>query len=208
MFDVPIRYWIQMSSDCNWNRTQNHLVRKRTLSGSGFESSYSHLNFRFCDCFKQGVLWHSGNYRVWIHSETLPWHDKNILPNVKVWYIYKTAYKIQAKDKKKIKIDKTSYKSHAKDTKHQNCITKKALLVLPWDDTNMWTKSRQQKSTSQKHPYQKNIWQKGTQQKGTRFLLVMMNCFLKSALNKEIQYNAKERTTKAVLQKCASKKVC
>ena len=72
----------------------------------------------------------------------------------------------------------------------------------------MWTKSHQQKSTSQEHPYQKNIWQKGTQQKGTRFLLVMMNCFLKSALNKEIQYNAKERTTKAVLQKCASKKVC
>ena len=104
MFDVPIRYWIQMSSDCNWNRTQNHLVRKRTLSGSGFESSYSHLNFRFCDCFKQGVLWHSGNYRVWIHSETLPWHDKNILPNVKVWYIYKTAYRIQAKDKKKSKL--------------------------------------------------------------------------------------------------------
>ena len=51
-------------SDCNWNRNQNHLVRKRTLnhlakliwpvwpngwvfvyelSGSGFESSYSHL---------------------------------------------------------------------------------------------------------------------------------------------------------------------
>ena len=112
MFDVPIRYWIQMSSDCNWNRNENHLVRKRILSGSGFESSCSHLNFRFCDCFKQGVLWHSGNYRVWIDSETRPWQDKNILPNVKVWYIYKTAYKIQAKDKKKIKIDKTSYESH------------------------------------------------------------------------------------------------
>ena len=67
---------------------------------------------------------------MWIQSETLPRHDKNILPNVKVWYIYKTAYKIQAKDKKKIKIDKTSYKSQAKDIKHQNCISKKA-LVLP-----------------------------------------------------------------------------
>ena len=89
---------------------------------------------------------------------------------------------------KKIKIDKTSYKSHAKDTKHQNCISNKALLVLPWGNTNMRTKTRQQKSTSQKHPYQKNIWQKRTRQKGTRFLLVMMNCFLKSALNKEIQY--------------------
>ena len=37
------------------------------LSGCGFESSCSHLNFRFCSCFEQGVPWHSGNYRVWIH---------------------------------------------------------------------------------------------------------------------------------------------
>ena len=38
-------------SDCNWTRTQNDLVRKRTLD---------HL----------AKLTHSGNYRVWIHSET------------------------------------------------------------------------------------------------------------------------------------------
>ena len=37
------------------------------LSGSGFESSCSHLNFRFWACFEQGVPWHSGNYRVWIY---------------------------------------------------------------------------------------------------------------------------------------------
>ena len=48
------------------------------LSGCGFESSCSHLNFRFCTCFEQGVPWHSGNYRLWIHSETHAWHDKNI----------------------------------------------------------------------------------------------------------------------------------
>ena len=41
------------------------------LTGCGFESSCSHSNFRFWACFEQGVLWHSGNYRVWIHSETL-----------------------------------------------------------------------------------------------------------------------------------------
>ena len=35
-------------------------------------------NFRFGACFEQGVLWYSGNYRVWIHSETCTWHDKNI----------------------------------------------------------------------------------------------------------------------------------
>ena len=43
-----------------------------------FESRCSHLNFRYRVCFKQGVPWHSGNYRVWIHSETRTWHDKNI----------------------------------------------------------------------------------------------------------------------------------
>ena len=48
------------------------------LSGFGFESSCSHLNFRFRACFEQGVPWHSGNYGVWIHSETRTWHDKNI----------------------------------------------------------------------------------------------------------------------------------
>ena len=42
------------------------------------ESSCSHLNFRFRACFEQGVSWHSGNYKVWIHSETRTWHDKNI----------------------------------------------------------------------------------------------------------------------------------
>ena len=80
---------------CYWTRTQNHMVRKRTLnhlaklwpngwlfvyelSGSGFESSCSHLNFRFRAYFEQRVPLHSGNYRVWIHSEIRTWHDKNI----------------------------------------------------------------------------------------------------------------------------------
>ena len=48
------------------------------LSGSGFESSCSHFTFRFRACFEQGVPWLSGNYRVWIHSETRTWHEKNI----------------------------------------------------------------------------------------------------------------------------------
>ena len=46
------------------------------LSGSGFDSCCSHLNFRFRICFEQGVPWHSGNHRVWIHSETRTWHDR------------------------------------------------------------------------------------------------------------------------------------
>ena len=48
------------------------------LSGSGFESSWSHLTFRSRACFEQGVPWHSDKYIVWIHSETRTWHDKNI----------------------------------------------------------------------------------------------------------------------------------
>ena len=120
--------------DCNWTRTRNHLVYKRTLnhlaklakwlscvlstylygafeylsvqmhrtdmysqhssiiwlvwlngwvfvyelSDCGFESSSSHIVFRFRACFEQEVPWHSGNHRVWIHSETRTWHDKNI----------------------------------------------------------------------------------------------------------------------------------
>ena len=48
------------------------------LSGCGFESSCSYLNFRFRACFEQGVPWHSCNYRVWIHSDTRKWLDKNI----------------------------------------------------------------------------------------------------------------------------------
>ena len=48
------------------------------LGSSGLESSWSHFTFRFPVCFEQGVPWHSGNYGVWIHSETRTWHDKDI----------------------------------------------------------------------------------------------------------------------------------
>ena len=73
-----------------WNFHNRHLFTRKILriisiplravcelSGSGFESSCSHLNFRFRACFEQGVPWHSGNYRLWIHSKTRTWHDKN-----------------------------------------------------------------------------------------------------------------------------------
>ena len=89
--------WLHLLSDCNWTGTQKHLVRKQTLnqwpvwpngwvfvyelSASGFESSCNRLTFRFHACFEQGVPWHSGNFRVWIHSVTRTWHDKNIQPD-------------------------------------------------------------------------------------------------------------------------------
>ena len=61
-----------------WAVWPNGWVLVYELSGSGFESSSSHLNFRFRACFEQEVPWHSGNYRVWIQSEKRAWHDKNI----------------------------------------------------------------------------------------------------------------------------------
>ena len=70
-------------NDCNWTRTQNPVwpygwMFIYELSGFGFESSCSHLKFKFCTCFKQEVPRHSGHYGVWIHSEMRMWHDKNI----------------------------------------------------------------------------------------------------------------------------------
>ena len=61
-----------------WPVWLNGRVFVYELSGCGLESSCSHLNFTFHSCFEQGVLWHSGNYIVLIHSETRIWHDKNI----------------------------------------------------------------------------------------------------------------------------------
>ena len=64
-----------------WLVWLNGLVFVYELSDCEFESSCSHLNLRFCACFKQDVPWHSGNYRVWIHSEMRTWYDKNIQSN-------------------------------------------------------------------------------------------------------------------------------
>ena len=80
----------------DWNPRQAWLkgwVFVYKLSVSGFVSSCSHLNFRFRGCFEQWVPCHSGNYRVWVHSETRTWHDKNIQSNTvkylkRFWIIY------------------------------------------------------------------------------------------------------------------------
>ena len=42
------------------------------------------LSISFHACFVQGVPWHSGNYRVWIHSQMHMWHDKKIQSNGKI----------------------------------------------------------------------------------------------------------------------------
>ena len=61
-----------------WTFWLNGWVFVYELSGCGFESHCSHLNFRFCACIEQWVPWHPGSYRVWIHSEMCMWHSKNI----------------------------------------------------------------------------------------------------------------------------------
>ena len=75
-----------------WPAWPNGWLFVYELSGCGFGSSCSHLNSRFRVCFEQGVPWHSGNYRVWIHSETRTWHDKNI-QSVTVYAQQKTILK-------------------------------------------------------------------------------------------------------------------
>ena len=65
-------------SSISWPVWLNGWVFVYELSGCGFESSCSHLNTRSRTCFEQGVPWHSGNCRVWIHSETRTWHGKDI----------------------------------------------------------------------------------------------------------------------------------
>ena len=73
------KYW--QHGSINWPVRLNGWVFIDVLSGCGFQSSCSHLNFRFRDCFEEGVPRHSGNYRIWIHSESRTWHDKNIESN-------------------------------------------------------------------------------------------------------------------------------
>ena len=61
-----------------WWAWPNSWVCVYQLSGSGFDFSWNHLNFRLRACFEQGVPSYSSNYGVWIHSETLTWQDKNL----------------------------------------------------------------------------------------------------------------------------------
>ena len=73
-----------------WPVWLNGWVFVYELSGCGLHSSCSNLRFRFHACFEQGVCWHSGNCRVWIHSEMGKWHDKSILffKTFSKWYIF------------------------------------------------------------------------------------------------------------------------
>ena len=69
-----------------FTRNRSRLIYE--LKGSRFESRCSHLNFKFHAWFEQRVSWHSGNYRVWVLSETRTWHDKNIQWNLYCCNVY------------------------------------------------------------------------------------------------------------------------
>ena len=70
--------YLYCAFDCMLLSCQEVRVTRFILRGSGLESSCSHLNVTFRACFEQEVPRHSGNYRVWIHSEKRTWYDKNI----------------------------------------------------------------------------------------------------------------------------------
>ena len=64
-----------------WLVCPNSWVFFNKLSGCGFRSRSSLLNFWYWDYFEYRIPWHSGKYRVWIHSETRTWHSNNIHSN-------------------------------------------------------------------------------------------------------------------------------
>ena len=99
-----------------WPVWLNGWVFVYELSGCGFESSCSHLNTRSRTCFEQGVPWHSGNCRVWIHSETRTWHGKDIQSvmticliagQIKKMSLYKMNYypELDRHNRNKIKVE-------------------------------------------------------------------------------------------------------
>ena len=60
-----------------WSVSPNGWIFVYKLSACGFESRWSHLIFTYRAFFQQGVSWHWGKYRVWIHSEMRTWHENN-----------------------------------------------------------------------------------------------------------------------------------
>ena len=109
------------------------------LSGCWFESSCSYWNLRYCACFEQGVLWHSGNYRVWIHSETRTWDDNNIQP----WKLLEdlrdgdTNPKEVLKNEPRLKLDLNEIKTGGKKSPHQKHIIKNITVFFDLREKNI-----------------------------------------------------------------------
>ena len=78
-FNINHYEWLQLGSNPQllglvW---LNGWVLVCQLDGCGLKSRCSHLNVRYCACFKQGVPWHSGNFRMQNRFKTSMWHGKN-----------------------------------------------------------------------------------------------------------------------------------
>ena len=74
-------YKLSQHSSIIWPVSLNGWVLVYKLYGCGFETRCCDVNFNNGACFEQGIPWHSGNFRVEIHSETRMWHDNNIYSN-------------------------------------------------------------------------------------------------------------------------------
>ena len=59
------------------------IVKLHSIVGWNLATIHSccYFNFSYRACFEQGNPWHSGNYRMWLHSETGMWHDNNLQSN-------------------------------------------------------------------------------------------------------------------------------
>ena len=64
-----------------WQVRLNDWAFVYELGGCVFQYRCNHLNFRHRAYLEQAVPWHSGNSRVYIHSETSMWHYKNTQRN-------------------------------------------------------------------------------------------------------------------------------
>ena len=88
--DIQRRDKYSQLSTMIWSVWANGWMFLYKLSGCRFVSRCSHLDFRCRACFKQGVPWHSGKYRMWIHSEMRTWYDINIQSIAPYRYILRT----------------------------------------------------------------------------------------------------------------------
>ena len=103
------------------------------LTGCGLESSCGHLNCKFRACFEQGVPEHSGNYRVWVHSETRAWHDRNI----QSYTMFMVSQWIQCKTQHKNVKSITSYRE---SPLRQEMLNDLALMHEGWNLSQIFSK--------------------------------------------------------------------
>ena len=79
------RHEIWSLSDCNWTRTQNHLVYKRTLNHSTKLAKWLSCALITCLYGTFDCMWLSCQYGVWIHCETyVTWQEHTVRCTVQI----------------------------------------------------------------------------------------------------------------------------